>query len=471
VAQGTNIVAPPTGLGSSAPIASDAPRRSGPGRFWSGGSLGWGTVQRTFAPGVTARRALDPMYPTLYHAVHSLFGLDLQALKLINTFGFLVALAFLGAAWSLALELDRKHAQGKLKSAQRKYVPPRPPTLVDVGVSGLMAFLLGFKLFGIVLGEFKLQGGADTQRYLLSMQGHWLAGIVCGVGWMVLKVREWRVQNEQTPPADQPEFVEITPRDHVLGITGAAALGGLIGAKLFHLLERPKNIIELIEHPSVGAIFSGLTIYGGLIMGALFVYRYCRKHNLPFVHIADAVAPGLMLGYGIGRLGCQLAGDGDWGIPSAGAPSGFGWLPSWFWAFDYPNNVLGSGVPMPSGGYPGYGMHLVPPVYPTPLYESLAAFLIFALLWSVRKRIERPLVMFGLYMVLNGIERFLIEKIRVNAVYELFGKTATQAELIAVLMFFGGLALMFIQMRKPLPTPVVPAASAASAPETPAPTD
>jgi prolipoprotein diacylglyceryltransferase len=285
---------------------------------------------------------------------------------------------------------------------------------------------------------------------------------------MVLKVREWRTQNEQTPPGDHPEFVEVTPRDHTLGITGAAALGGLIGAKLFHLLERPKNILELIEHPSLSAIFSGLTIYGGLIVGTGLVYRYCRRHNLGFVHVCDSVAPGLMLAYGIGRLGCHFSGDGDWGIASKGAPSGFEWLPSWFWAFDYPNNVLSSGVPMASGGYPGYGMHLVPPVYPTPLYESLAAFLIFGLLWAVRKRIERPFVMFGLYMVLNGIERFAIEQIRVNAVYELFGKTATQAEIIAALTFIGGLVIIFIQMRKPLATVTAPHAPA---PQTPAATD
>jgi len=150
-------------------------------------------------------------------------------------------------------------------------------------------------------------------------------------------------------------------------------------------------------------------------------------------------------------------------------PSGFGWLPSWFWSFDYPNNVLGSGVPMPSGGFPGYGMHLVPPVYPTPLYESLAALAIFGLLWALRKHIERPFVMFGLYMVLNGIERFAIEQIRVNAVYELFGKTATQAEIIAVLMFLGGLTLIFIQMRKPIPSlPAAPAATPSPATDAPA---
>jgi phosphatidylglycerol---prolipoprotein diacylglyceryl transferase len=406
------------------------------------------------------------MYPTLYHAAQALLGLEINAFKLINTFGFLVALAFLGAARALASELDRKHAQGKLQSSQHEWVAARPPLLTDVGISGLVAFLFGFKLFGILLGEYKIHGGADAHRYLLSIQGHWLAGIVCGGIWMVLEAIEWRIQNEKSPPNDHPEFVEVAPRDHLMGITGAAAVGSLVGAKLFHLLERPESILELIEHPSLGALFSGLTIYGGLITGTLAVFLYCRRKRLAFFHVADAVAPGLMLGYGIGRLGCQLAGDGDWGIVSKGAPSAFSWFPSWFWAFDYPNNVLGVGVPMPTGGYPGFGMHLVPPVYPTALYESIAAFLLFAFLWAVRKRIERPLVMLGLYMVLNGIERYWIEKIRVNAVYELFGKTATQAEIIAVIMFIGGLVIIYIQMRKPWP-----ALTARDAPPAAAPTD
>lgn len=410
------------------------------------------------------------MYPTLYHAFLDLFGLELQGLKLINTFGFFVALAFLGAARMLASELDRKYHDGRLTASKRKYEPPRAPSLLDVAISGFLAFLVGLKLFGVLLGGYKLQGGADTQRYLFSWDGHLIAGVLCGIGWAVFKVYEWR-NRDFVSPSEQPEFVEITPRDHTLGITGAAALGGLIGAKVFHLLERPSSILELIENPSIGAIFSGLTIYGGLIMGTLFVFRYCRRHHLGFQHVADAVAPGLLLAYGIGRMGCQMSGDGDWGIVSKGVPSGFGWLPEWFWAFDYPNNVVGSGVRMASGGYPGYGMHLVPPVYPTPLYEALAAFLLFALLWSLRKRIERPLVMFGLYMMVNGIERFLIEKIRVNAVYEAFGMVATQAEIIAVLLFLGGLALVIFQLRKPLPPVEARAAADGLEPKQPAAAD
>jgi phosphatidylglycerol:prolipoprotein diacylglycerol transferase len=233
-----------------------------------------------------------------------------------------------------------------------------------------------------------------------------------------------------------------------------AAVGSLVGARLWLVVE---DWPAFVRDP-IGLLFtgSGFVFYGGLVGGALAVTFVFRKHGIPWWRGADAVAPALVLGQAIGRIGCQLSGDGDWGIASKGTPAGFEWLPSWFFSFDYPNNVLGSGVPMPGGGFPGYGTHLVPPVYPTPLYESMAAFALFALLWGLRKRIERPLVMFGLYMVVNGIERFLIEQIRVNAVYEFFGKTATQAEIIAVCMFVGGLALIFYQMRKPLPVLAVP---------------
>ena len=405
------------------------------------------------------------MYPTLFHAVLDLLGVELQVLKLINTFGFFVALAFFGAARVLAAELDRKHALGLLPSTQRPYIPPRPTTWLDVLVSGLLAFLVGYKIFGIWLSEHGLQGGSDTQRYLLSTRGHFGAGLLTGIAWMGFRLREMRSEPAAPHPDDAPELVEVTPRDHTMGITGAAALGGLIGAKVFHFLERPRTIIELFENPSLSALFSGLTIYGGLIVGTLAVYLYCRRHRLYFPHVADAVAPGLMLAYGIGRLGCHFSGDGDWGIANTSpTPAGLGWLPHWMIAFDYPNNVLGSGVHMASGGFPGYGMHLVPPVYPTPLYESLAAFAMFALLWSTRRRMKRPLVMFGVYMMLNGFERFWIEKIRVNATYDIFGKAVTQAEIISVLMFVGGAILIALRLKAPLP-PAAAAAPDASPPQ------
>jgi phosphatidylglycerol---prolipoprotein diacylglyceryl transferase len=404
------------------------------------------------------------MYPTLFHAVLDLLGVELQVLKLINTFGFFVALAFFGAARVLAAELERKHDLGLLPSTRRPYVPPRKTTLADLLLSGLLAFVVGYKLFGIWLGEHGLQGGSDAQRYLLSTRGHFWGGLLTAAAWVAFRLREMRAEGPPLHPEDAPEFVELTPRDHTMGITGAAGLGGLLGAKLFHFLERPRSIIELFENPSLSALFSGLTIYGGLIVGTLAVYLYCRRHRLRFEHVADSVAPGLMLAYGIGRLGCQFSGDGDWGIPNPSPPpASLAWLPHWIWSYDYPNNVLGAGVRMASGGFPGYGTHLVPPVFPTPLYESLAAFALFGVLWAIRKRIAQPLVMFGAYMMVNGFERFWIEKIRVNATYELLGRAVTQAEIISVLVFVGGAILIAVRLKMPRETPV--AAPEATPPE------
>ncbi len=403
------------------------------------------------------------MYPTLYHAVQSLLGLDLQWLKLVNTFGFFIALAFLAGMRCLALELDRKLADGTLAMTRRLETPARPPAALDIGLSCLVMFALGYKIFGIASGEYTLQGGADSRRYMLSANGDFVGGLLGAMGWLLFKLRERRKLGPAPKEQPEPVWVEVAPREHVLGLTGYVALGALIGAKIFHLLERPRAILELIERPSIGALFSGLTIYGGITGGALFALLYCRRHTLPFLHVCTAGLPGLMLGYAIGRLGCHVSGDGDWGIVSRGALPGFDWLPSWFWAFDYPNNVMHAGVPLPSGGFAGYGTHLVPPVYPTPLYESLVCGGSFAALWSVRRHV-RPLVMLGLYLVLNGLERFSIEKIRVNVAYDLFGRAVTQAEIISALLFVAGVALLL--PRKPARlTPAIAAPGPARAPE------
>lgn len=400
------------------------------------------------------------MYPTLYHLVHDLTGLSLEPLKLINTFGFMVALAFLAAARVLSAELARRHSLGLMAATRRTVTPTRPLTFFDVALSGLVAFVIGHKFFGVALGVHELHGGNDTQQYLLSTRGHFWAGVLCGVGWAAYRARDLgRGRDAAGSPSDDAEAegtsdaaksstdVELLPQEHTLGITGAAALGGLVGAKVFHLLERPSTIVELIQNPSLSALFSGLTIYGGLIVGTLSVFWYCRRENLNFFHVADSTAPGLMLAYGIGRMGCQLAGDGDWGIDNAQPPpTWLEWLPSWAWSFDYPNNVLRAGLAMAEGGYPGYGTHLVPPVYPTPLYEIIMALACFGVLWLIRKHVQRPLAISGIYLMLNGLERFWIEKIRVNATYDLFGSQVTQAEIISVCAFVGGVVLLVLRL-------------------------
>lgn len=397
------------------------------------------------------------MYPTLYHLVADLLGLSIGPLKLLNMFGFMVALAFLAGALALGRELERKQSLGQFHATQRPVLPPAPPSLLDVALSGFIAYFIGLKLGGVAFGGADLQGGTDAQRYLLSWRGHVPIGIGVGLGWAARRYVAYRKLAAEVAAFDhcsiegKTEVVQASA--HVGGITGAAALGGFLGAKLFHWLEAPERIVELFRHPSLGALFGGLTIYGGLLGGGLFVWRYARKHGFDFRHMCDATAPSLMLAYGVGRMGCQLAGDGDWGIDNTAAPPSFWPLPEWAWAFDFPNNVLGAGVPMAEGGFPGYGTHLVPSVYPTPLYESVAALLLFALLWAVRKRLKQPLQLFGLYMLVNGFERFWIEKIRVNARYSIFGFEPTQAELIAVAIMIVGTVLLLRRRSTPAEPP------------------
>jgi prolipoprotein diacylglyceryltransferase len=194
--------------------------------------------------------------------------------------------------------------------------------------------------------------------------------------------------------------------------------------------------------------FSGLTMYGGLIVGAITVMRYGKKMGIHPLVLSDATAPGLMLAYGTGRLGCQLSGDGDWGIVNQlQKPGWLSWAPDWVWAYNYPNNVVNDGIPIP--GCEGPHCYMLPDaVFPTPLYEAVTCILLFFVLWSLRKKLKQTGQIFFLYLLLNGVERFFIEKIRVNNKFDLLGMQVTQAEVIATLLMLGGVVGLLIVSRK-----------------------
>src|SRR3970282_1204509 len=163
-------------------------------------------------------------------------------------------------------------------------------------------------------------------------------------------------------------------------ITILAIIFGIIGAKLFHLFE---NFDAFLEDP-VGMAFSpgGLTFFGGLIVAVMAIWIYARKKKIPFLYLADAAAPALALAYGIGRIGCHLAGDGDYGFPTA--------LP---WGSDYSNGTFPPSAafrdfPEVTSQYPG---GIVPNnvlCHPTPIYETLICALGFWILWKYRARLR-----------------------------------------------------------------------------------
>lgn len=380
------------------------------------------------------------MYPTLYHAFLDLFGVDLPFLKFLNSFGFFVAIAFVAAHYTLASELRRKTGQGLLKPTQRKVIigaPVRPIELIGQAVIG---FVLGWKL---LYGALNVQEVTqDPPGFLLSGKGNFLGGLLLAAlfSWSL-----WRQRKKEELKEPEERIMTVPAVQHAGNITITALVWGFIGAKLFHWLEDPRAFMELVHHPSAKDIVTGLTMYGGLILAGAAVMRYFRRNGLALWPAVDSAAPGVLLAYGIGRIGCQVSGDGDWGIASTRpAP---GWLPKWMWSYDYPNNVNAVLGPH-RGGYvgeritegtcfPDYCTHLVPGVYPTPLYEAIACVLLFGVLWMLRKRITAPGTIFSLFLLFDGLERFFIEKIRVN---DPWLGTWTQAEVISSLLVIAGAA-------------------------------
>lgn len=237
-------------------------------------------------------------------------------------------------------------------------------------------------------------------------------------------------------------------------ITIIALIGGVAGSKLFSIFE---NWSEFMADPR-GQLFSpaGLTFYGGFIVAMIWIYVYVKRKRLRFMMFGDMLSPVLLLAYGIGRIGCQLAGDGDYGIPSR--------LP---WAMSYPQ-----GTAKPSATLVDYfatkpleraewhydslraivtgvdklGQRItrfdeVVTVHPAPVYETLFCIIAFILIWRLREKYEAQVgKLFSLVLVVMGFERLMIEFIRINPLYA----GLSMAQWISVAMIaIGGYLLAF----------------------------
>jgi phosphatidylglycerol---prolipoprotein diacylglyceryl transferase len=194
------------------------------------------------------------------------------------------------------------------------------------------------------------------------------------------------------------------PVDWAYEITFAALLGGVIGARGYYVIQNYSQV----KHDLIGSIFSGsgLVWYGGAVGGAIGVIAWMRWRQMLQLVAFDMCATALTLGYAIGRIGCQVSGDGDYGIRSS--------LP---WAMGYPHGTL----PTPPGVR----------VQPTPIYETVTMCLLAYALWKLRDRV-RPGVVFALYLVGSGLERFLVEFIRRNKEV-VAGLTTPQLESLGLL--------------------------------------
>lgn len=377
------------------------------------------------------------MYPNLYYAFKDLFGVDWPVLRFINSFGFFVAISFILAAILLVHELRRKSKQGLFQPTEVQVMVGKGASTSDLILNFLLGFVLGYKIIALFILDKSVT--EDPQEFIFSSRGSWPAGILLGGLFAFLK---WREKKKQQLPKPELRKVRIWPEDRVGEITILALVFGLLGAKLFDIFE---NWNDFLTRPA-DYIFSmeGLTFYGGLICATLAVWWYAKKHKISFWHLNDAGAPSLMLAYGVGRIGCQVSGDGDWGIQNT-RPNPFSWLPDWMWSYTYPNNVARQGEPIP-GCLDKYCYELAVPVYPTPFYETIVCLVLFGILWMLRKRMKIAGTLFALYLILNGLERFFIEKIRVNNRLNIFGFQPTQAEVISFFLILTGVVIWIIRI-------------------------
>ena len=372
------------------------------------------------------------MYPNLYYLIDDLFGVKLNGLRLVNSFGFFVAIAFVASGFVLYSELKRKESLGEFTPTEESIIIGAPASLSELLTSFFFGFLFGYK----IIGAFTIADALNnTQAFILSLQGNIGAGILVGGIMVYLK---WKEKDKEKLAKQETRKLLLWPHDRVGDIVLQAALWGFLGAKIFHNLE---NLDELMLDPWGSLIsFSGLTFYGGLILATIAIVVFILKYNMRVIHFADAMAPTMLFAYAAGRIGCHISGDGDWGIVNS-APNPFTWLPDWMWSYQYPHNVVNAGVSIP-GCVGNYCNQLPEGVYPTTFYEVIIMFILFLIVWMVRKKITQPGIITGIYFIFAGGERFFIEKIRVNNKYNFLPFQPTQAELISVILIILGIVFL-----------------------------
>jgi len=437
------------------------------------------------------------MYPNLYYIFKDFFGVEWELLKILNSFGLLVASGFIVAAVVINSELKRKEKQGLLFPREEFITIGKPASFYDLLINFLVGFGFGFKFLGLI---FNKPVDISPQTYIFSSEGNFFGGLLLAI---LLTGLKWWEKNKQKLKSPEKRSIRIWPHDRVGDIVIIALIFGILGAKLFDNLE---NWDDFIAHP-IDRIFSagGLTFYGGLICAGIAICVFAVKKGIKLIHLIDSIALAMLLAYAVGRIGCQLSGDGDWGIynsayitdssgkvvpaqkgafesqlelhktyflngtvldPGKNMPTyvtdrksstlelvphlklkAYSFIPTWMVAYNYPQNVNNDGILIP-GNKEDHNRVLPIPVFPTPFYETVICSLLFLVIWLIRKRIKTAGTISGIYFIINGLERFIVEKIRVNNEYHFWGIHPSQAEIISFcLILFGLFILVKVQLK------------------------
>lgn len=363
-----------------------------------------------------------------------------------NTYGFFVALGFLFAALVLRHELKRREALNLLIGQPREVLVGEGPNWTQLLINGIIAFVFGYKILGAFANMDLV--ATDQFGYLKSSQGSFFGGCLA-MGLSVFPAYR-RAKKEELPNPER-KWIDYMPHEQIGEMVMIAAIFGIIGAKIFDFLQPDrisdffKNLGELIQNP--GLFVSGLTVYGGLIFGGISILVFAKRRKIHTAHLFDALGMSFLLAQGIGRLGCHFSGDGDWGVVNANPKPAL--IPESWWSNTYAHNVINEGVRI-KDCTGQYCSELPAGVYPTSIYEFILFFGGFLLLFSLRKRLTiYPGVLFAAFLVFAGLERFLIENIRVTSTSS-WG--LSQAQIISLAMIIGGFSIAYVVHKKSSPS-------------------
>lgn len=375
------------------------------------------------------------MFPTLDSLTEYLFGVSIGIP--VKTFGLFAALAFVASYFVFLSEFKRKENNGSIQPFCKVITAGKGASWSDYLNYAFLGGIIGLKVVGAII--YRHEFSAAPLGFIFSVKGSWLSATILAAVFSFFIYR-YKNAGKLTVPLQKTELVH--PWQLMPKLILWAAVWGFLGAKIFNFFEN----IHLYTSWQQFRNYSGLTFYGGLVFGALSYLYIGYKNGIKLVHLADIGSPGMLTAYGVGRIGCHLSGDGDWGIVN-NYTKPLEWLPDWIWSFRFPHNVINKGEYI-QGCIGNYCSVLPQGVFPTSFYESAIILSCFCLLWVNRKRIRTPGLMFCLYLLIVGAERFLIEEIRVNYQYQVLQWRLSQAQIISLLFIAGGIGGLFMLYRR-----------------------
>jgi len=374
-------------------------------------------------------------YASVWDFINSILGTSIPSIP-PNTYGFFLALAFIVGIFLARNELARKTKLGIFPKGEKEIEIGRGIVWADVLIYFALGYFLGLKIIGYFIDNSSFF--ANPQEYILSLQGSKLGGVLGAFAMAgYIAYSQFKEKKETVVKKIIPNNIE----DRIGDVLVIAMVGGVLGSKLMDAFDNPQSMSDFLANP-IGSLTSGLSVLGGLLAVTILLIIYAIKNKIKVLPFVDSLSPPFFFAYAIGRLGCQFSGDGCWGIPSTHLtkPS---FLPDFLWGNTYPHNVNREGIPIPNCTEP-YCSVLTEPHLPTPLYETIFVTFLFLILWKLRKKLTNFYgAITGIFLLFNGLERFLIEFVRINTKYSYFGLMLSQAQYVSLGMIFIGAVLAY----------------------------